>query len=326
MVAFVGNQFVQQQYKLKSTLSGVLDAEEIGVILSGLDGGGQLQSMAPLMGISALVKGKITREEFIRRYGHRGPDEAEIAAPRTAEDTDWINKLIGQWRDADPDSLLLKQKENRDRIWKILEQRQPKQVGKLRKLCAAAITRAHNRELAKSENFRQAWVMRKFVEKSAAINRLPADDLFYLSKNELIQFLQGDRQVLEHIAPRRETYAAYTALPPLPNLISGPIDPFRWAKLPNRRTDYFSETPSNHQVEDDKLVTGEILVTSFTNVGWTPLFPRAAAIITDIGAPLSHAAIIARELGIPAVVGTGSATMKLRTGNKVRVNGSQGDG
>ena len=351
MVAFVGNQFVQQQYKLKSTLSGVLDAEEIGVILSGLDGGGQLQSMAPLMGISALVKGRITREEFIRRYGHRGPDEAEMAAPRTAEDTDWINKLIGQWRDADPDSLLLKQKENRDRIWKILEQRQPKQVGKLRKLCAAAITRAHNRELAKSENFRQAWVMRKFVEKSAAINRLPADDLFYLSKNELIRFLQGDRQVLEHIAPRRETYAAYTALPPLPNLISGPIDPFRWAKLPNRRTDYFSETPSSHQVEDDKLlrgfpgsaglvegtvrvltshqrmdefVTGEILVTSFTNVGWTPLFPRAAAIITDIGAPLSHAAIIARELGIPAVVGTGSATMKLRTGNKVRVNGSQG--
>ena len=100
MVAFVGNQFVQQQYKLKSTLSGVLDAEEIGVILSGLDGGGQLQSMAPLMGISALVKGRITREEFIRRYGHRGPDEAEMAAPRTAEDTDWINKLIGQWRDA----------------------------------------------------------------------------------------------------------------------------------------------------------------------------------------------------------------------------------
>ena len=76
----------------------------------------------------------------------------------------------------------------------------------------------------------------------------------------------------------------------------------------------------------DEFVTGEILVTSFTNVGWTPLFPRAAAIITDIGAPLSHAAIIARELGIPAVVGTGSATMKLRTGNKVRVNGSQGDG
>lgn len=55
-----------------------------------------------------------------------------------------------------------------------------------------------------------------------------------------------------------------------------------------------------------------------------PLFPRAAAIVTDVGAPLSHAAIIPRELGIPAVVGTREATMRLRTGDRVRVNGTQG--
>ncbi len=65
-------------------------------------------------------------------------------------------------------------------------------------------------------------------------------------------------------------------------------------------------------------------MTSVTNVGWTPLFPRAAAVVTDIGAPLSHAAIVARELGIPAVVGCGNATMRLRTGDQVRVNGGQG--
>jgi pyruvate,water dikinase len=61
-----------------------------------------------------------------------------------------------------------------------------------------------------------------------------------------------------------------------------------------------------------------------TNVGWTPLFPRAAAVVTDVGAPLSHAAIVARELGIPAVVGCGSATTRLRTGDRVRVDGGQG--
>jgi hypothetical protein len=60
------------------------------------------------------------------------------------------------------------------------------------------------------------------------------------------------------------------------------------------------------------------------SVGWTPLFPRAAAVITDIGAPLSHAAIVARELGIPAVVGTGNATTRLHTGDRVRVDGEQG--
>ncbi len=60
-----------------------------------------------------------------------------------------------------------------------------------------------------------------------------------------------------------------------------------------------------------------------TNIGWTPLFPRAAAVITDVGAPLSHAAIVARELGIPAVVGCGNATMRLRTGDRLRVNGER---
>ena len=76
--------------------------------------------------------------------------------------------------------------------------------------------------------------------------------------------------------------------------------------------------------EGDQLQAGEILVTILTNVGWTPLFPRAAAVVTDVGAPLSHAAIVARELGIPAVVGCGIATMRLKTGDRVRVDGGKG--
>jgi pyruvate,water dikinase len=61
-----------------------------------------------------------------------------------------------------------------------------------------------------------------------------------------------------------------------------------------------------------------------TDIAWTPLFLRAAAVVTDVGAPLSHAAIVARELGIPAVVGCGDATMRLKTGDRVLVDGSQG--
>lgn len=76
--------------------------------------------------------------------------------------------------------------------------------------------------------------------------------------------------------------------------------------------------------EGENLKKGEILVASITNVGWTPLFPKSSAIITDIGAPLSHAAIVARELGIPAVVGCGNATTKLKTGDKVIVDGGHG--
>jgi pyruvate,water dikinase len=76
--------------------------------------------------------------------------------------------------------------------------------------------------------------------------------------------------------------------------------------------------------DGDRLQPGEVLVTVTTNVGWTPIFPRAAAIITDIGAPLSHAAIVARELGIPAVVGCGNATQRLKTGDRVHVDGEKG--
>jgi pyruvate,water dikinase len=76
--------------------------------------------------------------------------------------------------------------------------------------------------------------------------------------------------------------------------------------------------------EGNTLQPGEILVTVTTNVGWTPLFPRLAAIVTDVGAPLSHAAIVARELGIPAVVGCGNATARLKTGDRIRVDGGAG--
>jgi len=76
--------------------------------------------------------------------------------------------------------------------------------------------------------------------------------------------------------------------------------------------------------EGEQLQSGEVLVTTLTNIGWTPLFPRAVAVGTDVGAPLSHASIVARELGIPAVVGCGNATMRLHTGDWLRVNGELG--
>ena len=76
--------------------------------------------------------------------------------------------------------------------------------------------------------------------------------------------------------------------------------------------------------DGDQLRAGEVLVTKQTDIAWTLLFPRAAAVVTDVGAPLSHAAIVARELGIPAVVGCGDATMRLKTGDRVRVDGGRG--
>lgn len=76
--------------------------------------------------------------------------------------------------------------------------------------------------------------------------------------------------------------------------------------------------------EFGKLVTGDILVCPYTNPSWTPLFQRAAAVVVDTGGPGSHAAIVAREYGIPAIMGTGHGTTVLNDGQHVIVDGSAG--
>jgi rifampicin phosphotransferase len=129
-------------------------------------------------------------------------------------------------------------------------------------------------------------------------------------------------------------------------VIRGRFDPIAWAADADRRSDVYDATarvgPTGVDIpgapgvvegsarvvstveEADSLLPGEILVTPVTNVGWTPVFPRAAAVVTDVGAPLSHAAIVARELGITAVVGCGNATARIATGDRVRVDGTAG--
>jgi rifampicin phosphotransferase len=74
----------------------------------------------------------------------------------------------------------------------------------------------------------------------------------------------------------------------------------------------------------DRLAPGEILVAPTTSPPWTPLFATAAGIVTDTGGSLSHCAIVAREYGIPAVVGTGAATVMIRDGQEIEVDGDAG--
>ena len=205
-----------------------------------------------------------------------------------------------------------------------------------------------DREAARSETVRAFWVLRAFVLRAGALTGR-GDDVFYLYLDELLDLLRGNPAGLARVPVRRATYERYAALPPYPALIVGHFDPVRWAADPHRRSDLYDARGDTVPISDtvtgfpgapgvvegtarviarpedgDRLRPGEILVTTLTNVGWTPIFPRAAAVVTDIGAPLSHASIVARELGIPAVVGTGNATMRLHDGDHIRVDGERG--
>jgi len=80
-----------------------------------------------------------------------------------------------------------------------------------------------------------------------------------------------------------------------------------------------------HDLEQAQKINGKvILVTAFTEPGWTPLFPRLGGVITEVGGVLSHAAVISREYNLPAVLNVAGATQKLKSGDRVRIDGRRG--
>jgi pyruvate,water dikinase len=82
-----------------------------------------------------------------------------------------------------------------------------------------------------------------------------------------------------------------------------------------------------HVVTDpttEVLSPGEILVAPFTDPGWTPLFINAAGLVMEVGGMMTHGSVVAREYGIPAVVGVLDATKRIRTGQRIRVHGDLG--
>jgi rifampicin phosphotransferase len=78
------------------------------------------------------------------------------------------------------------------------------------------------------------------------------------------------------------------------------------------------------KLEEAKMDKGDILVAPYTDPGWTPLFPLAAGLVTEVGGLMTHGAVVAREYGIPAVVGVDNATCRIQDGQKIRVDGTQG--
>jgi rifampicin phosphotransferase len=311
---------------------------------------GQLASLGLLDGLNQIAAGEIDRDAFNRRYGHRGPHEFEISLPRPGEDPTWIDtQLIAAHATSAPSyrEMLGAQEKRRKEAWTELERRHPVQAWILHHQLQRWAKISRDRELARSEVIRYFWVLRAYALQAGELTGL-GDDIFFLDKAEIVRVLQGETIGSTLINRRRAAYQAYSALPKYPALIRGTFNPYAWAADPNRRSDIFIEGSRseanvavrgfpgsagvveapvrvlNDAADGASLQPGEILVTTVTNVGWTPLFPRAAAVVTDVGAPLSHAAIVARELGIPAVVGCGNATMRLRTGDHVRVDGTAG--
>ncbi|MGZ8562335.1 MAG: PEP/pyruvate-binding domain-containing protein [Candidatus Limnocylindria bacterium] len=226
----------------------------------------------------------------------------------------------------------------------------PRRLKAFRRLLADAQHVVPIRE-EQTEELTIAWpVMRRAVLRigeALADRRLIAepDDVFFLTRAEVLAALGGGPMPATVDVPgRRSLRTEQSRLVPPP--LVGRVNPMIqrvWDSFPG----LIGARPSDQALvsgvpaspgratglvrvirgpdEFDKLRPGEILVAPMTAPAWTPLFNRAAAVVTDVGSAASHASIIAREYGIPAVVGCGDATARLRTGMRVTVDGSTGN-
>jgi pyruvate,water dikinase len=338
--------------KLRKRLKKLIGDEKASTLISSYSRENQLlESAGPMLGLELVAKGKITKEEYLSRYGHRCASEIEMAQPRPIDIPGWVDDQVARLQESgtDLESLQAKARQEYLNTLEYLHSKYPSKAKKLGRQLENLAFLARKREAARSEYSRFFRVIQAFFLRIAELSGI-GQDIFYLSFEEALDLLNG-KQVNTAVLPtRKEAYQRLRDLPSYPLIIKGRFDPLVWASSPNRRTDIFDSTempPVNesdtikgapgasgevdgivhviHTMDEaDQFQAGEILVTVQTNVGWTILFPKAAAIVTDVGAALSHSAIVAREFGIPAVVGCGDATMRLKTGDRVLVDGGQG--
>ena len=183
------------------------------------------------------------------------------------------------------------------------------------------------------------------------------DDVFYLTVDEIFAFVEGRLAVTDlggMATFRRQEYARFRQAPPPPDrfLTQGAVGV--WARQPQLldAADLLRPELDQRASDDPNILTGtpccpgvvegvvlvartpkeaeqldqQILVTARTDPGWVPLYPSCTGLLIERGSLLSHSAVVARELGLPTIVGiTGGLMQKLRTGQRVRMDASKGE-
>ncbi len=161
------------------------------------------------------------------------------------------------------------------------------------------------------------------------------EDIYYLTFEELREVIRTNKLDYQLISTRKDEYKFYEKLTP-PRVITsdGEIIACEY-KRENLPAEAIVGLPVSAGViegrarvilnmEEADLADGDILVTSFTDPSWTPLFVSIKGLVTEVGGLMTHGAVIAREYGLPAVVGVDNATKLIKDGQRIRVHGTEG--
>ena len=161
------------------------------------------------------------------------------------------------------------------------------------------------------------------------------EDIYYLTFEELHEAVRTNKLDYRVISKRKDEYKLYEKLTP-PRVITSDGEiiagKYKRENIPAKAIAGLAVSSGIAEgrarvilnIEDAALEGGDILVTTFTDPSWTPLFVSIKALVTEVGGLMTHGAVIAREYGLPAVVGVENATKLIKDGQRIRVNGTEG--
>lgn len=306
--------------------------------------------------LDELVKfngGKETQDAiyaYLNKYGMRCAGEIDITKTRWSEKpTTLVSMILNNIKNFEPNasdrkfeqgqqSALKKEQELLDRLKQLPDGEQKAEetkrtIGLIRNFIGY-------REYPKYGIVNRYFVYKKALLKEAAqlvqANVIhQKEDIYYLTFEELREVIRTNKLDYQIISKRKSEYKLYEKLTP-PRVITsdGEIIAGRY-KRENLPVEAIIGLPVSSGViegrarvilnmEDAILEDGDILVTSFTDPSWTPLFVSIKGLVTEVGGLMTHGAVIAREYGISAVVGVESATKLIKDGQRIRVNGTEG--
>lgn len=321
-------------------------AREHPEVADALRAGKSLETIRSCAGGEAFVT---ALEEYLEEFGHRATGEMDSSRPRWREDPSGLlatvranleQEVAGEHREH-----LRQMEREADVAAKRLESRAGRGVvGPVRKRVVHQLLRTYRgyiqtREYPKHGVARvfAAWhdVFTEAGEQLVRNEQLErADDVWFLRKDELVGALNGETITVD-IDARRAAFERYKGMDAPPVLTSEGEAPSAQIQRDDAPEGALVGSPVSggvvegparvvHDPTEETIESGEILIAPSADPGWTPLFLNAAGMVVEVGGRMSHGALVAREYGLPAVVSVPEATRRIKTGQQVRVDGTNG--
>jgi pyruvate,water dikinase len=303
--------------------------------------------------LAALAGGREARDAirgWLDRYGMRGAGEIDITRPRWSEHPiALVPILLTHVDNLEPGAAARRFEQGRlDALKKeqeLLERLRALPDGDRKAHEAKANIDRVRTFIGYREYPKYGMVSRYFVYKQALLEEAgrlveaqvlrQRDDLFFLRFEEIQDVVRTQRSDEQLIRERRAAFAADQSLTPPRVLTSdgeGIAGAYHRDDLPSGALVGLAVSAGTIEgrarvildMADAHFEAGDILVTAFTDPSWTPLFVAIAGLVTEVGGLLTHGAVIAREYGLPAVVGVEHATRLIRDGQRIRLHGTDG--